>query len=389
MKKISQILAAIFIFIASTGQATPLNSSLILNDFFDYENCPNKLVQAKALGNKKIHLNFFVNAILDSNNKISDLCIVDETRECQKADNYHFDTIKYFFGLCLEKAVELNLDIAITPYIEHKARAANFWRNYFFLDPSAPIGDYSYRKVTLDIILDTIEKNIPKSHSVELSLQGEMGGSIAHAPAEYLKILTEARSRFKDFNIKYGISLNFDEVFGSYPQLSQNKVQIETLINKLDFLGVSAYHAVKYPVKPSDFRASLDNFFVEIQSAGIKVSRKMPIRLTEVGLGGGNPDKYNVPASSPRDAAATPWAGVRGPYSLETDPWSFPKMKEFRLQFHVALLEFLKNPRTARPIMGAFLWNQESWDVQGLGYAFDKYADPEIIKTIKTHNSAY
>jgi len=371
---------------APPGQ-TPLSSSMILNEFFDYRNCTNQLEKAKALGNRKIHINYFVNVLLDSQNRFRHMCIVDETLQCQKATDYHFDTIRYFFGRCLRKAVELDLAISITPYIEHKTDGENFWRNYFYMDPTEKIDRFSYEEATLNVILESIENNTPETYPIELSLQGEMGGSVAAAPGEYLRILKKTKKRFSSREMKIGISLNFDDIFGGYPKMNQNLPAINELMRHLDFIGISLYKDVEVPAKVQNFRDNLDFFFQSIKKSGVKVPAMLPLRITEVGLGGGQPTGFDVPAVTPAQAAKNPWSGVRGFYNFSNDPWQKQDMRAYRQDFHMALLKFLAKPDISRPIIGAYLWNQESWDVQGFGYGFEEYGDPDVIELIKRYNS--
>jgi hypothetical protein len=59
-------------------------------------------------------------------------------------------------------------------------------------------------------------------------------------------------------------------------------------------------------------------------------------------------------------------------------------MREFRLDFHRALLDFLRHQPAAHRVAKAFLWSEGSWDPMDIAEA--GFGDAEIISLIQQHN---
>lgn len=387
----------IFALITAHANAAPMNSSIILNDLTDYAYCSEQVDKAALLGNDRVHIVPFVNMKLNLWKNVSEYCYVEDSVEeetgtvCQSVDNYFVDTIRHYLKECFERAVENNLEIAITPYMEEFriGDGSVYWRNRVSMDPLKQHKGFSFKQALIDPIVEAIAAGVPQETFVEFSLEGEMGESIRYHSEGYEHMLLTSRNILKNhWNLRMGISLNYSNVFGFLASVgSRSRRKIQSLFDKIDFIGVSAYREVSYPTTVENFQNIVYLFLDELRGHKIVVPKELPVRLTEVGLGGGLLLKYTEPAKTPQQAAESPFSGVRGEYREDKDPWKNPALRDFRRQYHRTLMKFLANPNLGRPVTGAYIWSLGSWDVQGLSEGFEDYKDEVITEDIKKHNS--
>jgi len=75
--------------------------------------------------------------------------------------------------------------------------------------------------------------------------------------------------------------------------------------------------------------------------------------------------------------------GQTGKYDASLDPWKIETNYQYRKNYYKCLLGFLKKTPT---IQAAFLWNSDSWDIQGLYPYSADYRDEMISNWIFEHN---
>lgn len=68
---------------------------------------------------------------------------------CPKMNRLAIDRFRFGLQWCLAKAVEMDLDIAITPHLDDGLEYGG-WRNALVFDPLAKYGGYSYYDVRPD-----------------------------------------------------------------------------------------------------------------------------------------------------------------------------------------------------------------------------------------------
>lgn len=254
------------------------------------------------------------------------------------------------------------------------------WRNFFQFDPLEELDGFTYQRAVIEPIVSAlVEAGVPIAHT-ELSLTGEMGHSVFNHAASYRRIVAELRSREASKRLALGVSLNFNRVAGESETSASQNQQVQRLIDESDFLGMSNYRWFSLPVTPNIFVEAIEAFMAQLQARDIFVPVNLPLHFTEVGIGGGRED--GKLASSPEIAAKTPWQGSD---RRSRNPWSSSTMQSFRVEYHRALLEFLKIQPSAYQVQGAYLWSEGSWDPMDLQ---DRgFADPQIIRLIQEHNT--
>ena len=277
-------------------------------------------------------------------------------------------TIKRYqkrFVRCIKKSLEAFKNTHITIQLNHVDDASN-WRNYYDYDPLEKLQGYSLFDITMKPLIKVPEKDHARIH---LALTSEMGTSLKLYSKSYSQIL---KMLPKKMNI--GASINYNQSFGSF---LDKGLKLEVL-NEFDFIGVSAYDKIEPKCSADNFKKNIEKFRKKLKRYGLtKPENDWKIQITEIGIGGG--------ASDSKKTMRMPYKGIYGPYSIEKDPWQKPSYSQVRKDFYHCLLDFLK---TTNLVNAAFIWNANSWDVQGF-YPFSKhYKNPEITQLIKSYNNA-
>jgi hypothetical protein len=104
-----------------------------------------------------------------------------------------------------------------------------------------------------------------------------------------------------------------------------------------------------------------------------------------VGLGGGTGTNERTPSKNPELSGQIPYSGIRGVYQSELDPWKDEGMRTYRQSYYEALGSFLAHQTSPWKVTRAFLWNSDSWDVEGI--YLDVYRDPVIVSFLKDNRN--
>jgi mannan endo-1,4-beta-mannosidase len=281
---------------------------------------------------------------------------------------------------------EHNMAIFVLPHID-SGGSVRTWRNWVDFDPLEEHGGYSYDKLMIETIADALAEAAGDETHIEMALSGEMGTSLARYPESYQKIVQRLRERGNLKQLKIGISLNHNDIFGGNGPTQSDGIklsntqreELQSLINECDFIGMSFYRPVSVRPAANDFVRGINEFMSEVEAHALAVPTTKPLHFSEVGIGGGHEDDDVAP--DPSKAVETPWSGSGDP---RTNPWRNSAMRELRRTYHAALLEFLSQQPARWHVSAAFFWSTGSWDPQGLRHP--EFADREISASITVHN---
>lgn len=402
--------AAVFVVIGGadsvSAQAPQVSPSLIIMYADDLDRCPAQIDRAYALiesdtVNFVPHL-FYRND--DDANVVSFCQRYDDHRVCAPITDSYVRAWQEGWEACFGAAVARGLDIAIVPHLDG-AEASSRWRNEVGFDPSAAYPSpasrdadvsHSYREVFLEPLVAALERTVTPETHVSLALQGEMGRTVFEHPDEYLDILEALRARLgQRADAEVGISLNFNKLpgfmeiawFEDSAEGRSRRAAVQRLVNRLDFLGLSAYRETHGAPTAFDFREAIRRFLLDWTYQDLSLPNGLPLTFSEVGIGGGRRDNDGrLPAQSALEAALHPWSGVFGVYDAATDPWRHPELRDFRRAYFTVLLDFLSNQVASSRVTKVFLWNIDSWDVLGLFPGMEPYRDEAIVDVLRTHN---
>ncbi len=303
------------------------------------------------------------------------------------------DTLRSQFQISLRQvfseAVAQGMELTVLAHLNSWGEIDD-WRNLFKFDPLVRYGKYNYQEAMIDSVVDALaeaipqaaipQTTIPQTTVVDFSLVGEMGNSLFTHAASYRKLMDALSRRKRSPKLRLGLGLNFNNVTGDHLPTNDQREQVQMLIDRCDFIGLSDYRWFDLPPEPADFEEAIRVFLQEMEKHGAKVPREMPLHFTEVGIGGGTEAGL---AKTPAEAAVAPWEGSDDP---NQNPWKPAAMQKFRVEFHQALLNFLAHQPTANRVTKAFLWSEGSWDPMGI--IDQHFADEQIIKMIREHNDA-
>lgn len=290
-----------------------------------------------------------------------------------------------YLTACFGRAMERRMEIAVLLHL-NSTGGIQEWRNHFVFDPLALLAGVSYQDGYFLTVIEALEAVLPPDHPVEISVQGEMGASVFLYPESWRKLIEAAKSRGKLRNARFGISLNYQGIAGKASTAAIDTEAMKRLWSACDFIGISMYQAVSDPTQVSDFDLAVGLFAGEFHGLGCPLPTSKPFHFVEVGIGGGglSPRGWqpSIPAENPADAARAPYLGSPDP--SKANPWSDPSLRDLRASFYKGLCSYLAETRERHPVKRAYLWNFGSWDPLGLEEA--RFADPEIIRLINTHN---
>lgn len=372
----------LWIGLASVTAHASLNSSIPLFNEWDLERCSSQVEKAHQLGNKAVNFIPTIHFVADEKAQLQYYCFNSKKVYCRQFDSEVYALLKSYYSKCFEAARDRNLKILILPHID--PAGFHIWRNDLEFDPLADHNGFSYFQTVLHPLEEALLEVLPANYPVEVALQGEMGKTIFHFAQSYEKIFVHMKTNLSSLANKVGISLNFNKVGGTLTGGSPEQLlALQSLIDRVDFVGISAYHAVALPLQASSFAANIASLAGELALHSITLPLTKEIHFSEIGLGGGGaPHDGHTPAKTVEECARSPWSGVRGAYSEEIDPWANAELRQFRFDFYKNLLEFLNAPNAR--VTEANIWNVNSWDVQGL-YS-NNYFDSDIIDLIANSN---
>jgi len=375
MKCFTTFLFIIYVGFTNLAYAgVSLNSSIILFGEHDFNNCSRQVQKAITFGNTKLQLIPTLYADLNEN-QVLGYYYRDAKYRYQKVNHQWIKSFTDQMNKCIQYAYSKKIQITITPHLDDKDGIV--WRNKFIFDPLMDYQGHSYYSIMLAPLAQ-----VSSHKNLYLNLSGEMGTSLYNYPHSYIEIM----NKLKSMPFKKGISLNYNNQFGSSHRF---KKAIASFLKKLDFIGFSNYFSVPKYCTKGDFQQHLLRFLAPLYSYRKYLPKK--IHMTEVGLGGNSStSRNNFPAKTAYAAAQTPHSGIWGKYVLSNDPWKISSLKEMRIRYYNGLLSYLEvvKRRPKFHITHAFLWSLNSWDVQGLYSTSTKYRDHEISQSIIEHNQA-
>lgn len=385
------ILALGWALVAPAGAGTPVDPMVPLFHKWQMASAPALVAKAADLGHDRVQFCVTLQAELKQDNQVSSIGLYRDSKPPGGENAFFpFDTeikaeLSGYLAACFAKAVERGMDIAVLLHLNPYGPNQE-WRNSFDFDPLAPIAGFSYQDGFFRTVIEALENTVPPDHPVEISVQGEMGTSVFRYPDSWRKLIEAAKSRGKLKNVIFGISFNFQGVAGKAAPGTIDPEAMKRLWSACDFTGISMYQAVSHPTRASDFDLAVGLFAGELHGLGCPLPPNKPLHFVEVGIGGGglSPKDWqpDIPAENPADAARAPYLG--NSYPSEVNPWSNPSLRELRAGFYKGLCGYLAETRARYPVKRAYLWSFGSWDP--LGLEEDRFADPEIIRLIKTHN---
>lgn len=274
------------------------------------------------------------------------------------------------------EAVAYNLDISILVHLNSSGEIHD-WRNNFLFDPLKEHNGYSYQEALINPIAEVLAETIKPKTKINFSIAGEMGRSVFSFPDSYANMLEALRNDNRLANCQMGISFNFSSVNGEAKPITASPISLDQLIQRCDFVGLSQYRGFELPAVANDFQLAKQAFLEEMKQAGVEIPTEMPLHFSEVGIGGTSKGRD----SKPQETAHEPWTGTDDP---EKNPWESPEMRRLRIEYHLALLEFLSKPSRQNPVTEAFLWSEGSWDPMDMN---DRgFSDQAIIELIQMHN---
>jgi hypothetical protein len=145
------------------------------------------------------------------------------------------------------------------------------------------------------------------------------------------------------------------------------------LMEKLDFLGVSAYSpfsgvdfgVAEFQLEAKTVTQALAGI-VGVDIGGLVKSGELELIYSQFGIGGGQ--NWMAKMDEAADVCAKqPWAGVSGAYSALLDPWNNSYLGAFRESFFGKALTWLAAPTVATTVVSdVVVWSVSSWDVFGI-----------------------
>lgn len=372
------------------GACVPLNSTILLFDEYDASTCAAQVEEAAKLGNRNINILFMGHYELNTEKKVVGYCFRTEGVKCTSVTPELLERMHGHWNACLKAVAKHNLGLSAYLQID-EGTTYNTWRNNLDFDPLKKYGDYSYDDLLTRPLAEMIAESTSKDTQVEFSLQGEMGATIAFHPKQYMELIKLTKQRLAGFKkLSIGVNVNYAASLGfGTTKEKLDLADVQRLLNAVDFVGVSTYHEVMIPTDPDDFRLSYDSVKTELRNLGLRIPTGKKTRISEIGMGGGNfTDDGASPAPTIEILAAALWSGIRGTYNPKIDPFKDPKMGQFRRDYYAAMLKYLAAPPPELNLRTAYLWNSDSWDIQGLYPSTRGWQDDIVMDMIKKHNES-
>jgi hypothetical protein len=364
--------------------ATPLNSALMTFGQDDLANCPARVAATAALDNTKILFVPTAYYVLQSATPepvVHHFCTT-KGGECVSFAKIPRSESEELWTQCLQALQDAHADFSVLPHLDEAPGAGAAWRNRVAFDPTGDYNDTNFAQDLLGPLISALKK-FPQM-KVEFAFEGEMGESAYVYAQSYLNLTEKLKSDPDTSRFKIGMSFNFNSTAGNATN-NKNLPAMQKLLNEIDYIGVSAYHSVGVQPMAQDFEANITGMLADMGTYGLQVPANKVFQFSEVGLGGGDNQSDNkMRSQSALGAALCPWSGVLTPYSILTDPWQVPELKELRLEFYLALMSLLSLPTEQTHINAAFTWTSRSWDVQGL--VQKEYYDADITQRIRNYN---
>lgn len=392
----------LFLLLSASASKTEITCSVFLYGRYDWgtEVCSTAIADVPAFcGGSRIHF-----VITHHWYRLSELKDVDgyctyhkPHGPCVPFNKRVVQSFQSAMTHCFNEASKLGFsEIEVTPHIDDSS--GKKWRNTLAFSPvEKGYEGLSYYDIMIHPLMGALENTKFKQQKVCLSLQGEMSKSILTSPQHWLHIIDIIQKKTK-FNV--GVGFNFNHLCGSTRCTKENskkynRQSIQKLLRKADYIGISNYAPLTHAVHTYEFQNGILIFNKELQALGISVNdlyntrSRFSIHYAEIGIGGGTQD--NVPARNTTEAAASPYAGILGPYDLRTDPWKSNAMTMFKRLYYKQLIKWCsQNTGPDFHVSHVNLWNVASWDHLGIYHESStdtgSYRDMVVSKMLKDWN---
>jgi len=366
------------------AQPVPLNSAVLIYDEKTLIGAPDVVQRIADLGDERLMFVVTVHCRLSPDFKPTELGLMgDRYRSWRDDSNFKpmDEELQAFYQKHLtaafQKAVDLNLDIAVLPHYDPAGKIVE-WRNRFDFDPLEEVSGFSYYSTLIEPCIQAFEATAKETTKIDFSLGGEMGHSAFAYPASYRELAQRVRSRLHDKQVRVGISLNHGTVADNYQASLAQRTEMQAFLSECDFVGFSNYSPFKLPPSAEQFSMACQKFVKELGRNGVELPQAIPLHFSEIGLGGAPNARGD---SATQAAAAEPWEGT---VRVRNNPWVSEGMIEMRREYHAALLEFLQNQPGPRRVEAAYFWSEGSWEP--LGVAQQVFVDAKIAESIREHN---
>jgi hypothetical protein len=365
---------------AATAKASvaPLAPSILVLHKRQHTNGVAQIERAAELGFRRVNIVATLRCRIDRDGRVESFGIHERSRYAP-LDDARLAWFRQHLAEVVVAAASRKMSISVVAHL-NSGGPIHDWRNYFAFDPLVKYQGYSYQEAMIESLVAALAAARPTGR-VELALAGEMGRSVSEHPESYVEMIERLKSDPRLPSLGLGVSLNFDHPAGERTPTANQCGGLERLFAASDFLGMSNYRWFDPPPRAEQFGEAVEAFYEQLDLPGVSSHRKLPLHFTEIAIGGGK--ENDVPASTPEEAAKTPWIGCSRP---SASPWTTEPMRQFRVDFHRALLGFLKSPPGGVRIGGAYLWSEGSWDP--LDIVDQGFYDAEIAEMIRQHNAA-
>ena len=368
----------------STFGPARLEPSIILRHAGDYRRIAERVERAIEAGSRSVNFVVTVNCRLDDQHRVTGYGLSDR-RDGEWTFRPMDDEVRAeILDACrtgIQLAADAGLDLAFLCHLDAYA-FPYVWRNEFDFDPSAEIEGFRYDRGLLQPLLALAMELAPRQ-TIDFAVAGEMGTSVFTYPHRYQaaieRLRKQAQRQQAAARVRFGISLNHSGVQGK-AAASEHPAELRQLFEGLDFIGFSNYHAVGVPPRPEHFANSVRDFAEEMAKHQVPLQPDTVIHFSEIAVGGYGPDGFT---EDPQQAATTLWEGTHNP---RRGPWRAEAMRQFRAQYHEALLTFLATQTAPWQVEIAYLWSEGSWDPQGISAR--TFVDDSICEAIRSHNDA-
>lgn len=385
------LLVIALVLVEQAHAGTPLHPMVPMFHKWQMEAAPAVVDKVAGLGHKRVQFCVTLQTRLKSGNQLESIGLFRDSKP-PGGPNAYFPIdpevsreVSGYLNASFAKAVAHHMEISVLLHLNSHGDN-QMWRNDFDFDPLVPLAGVSYQDGFFRIVMEALESSLPSDHPVEISVQGEMGTTVFLYPDSWRKLIETARSRGKLRKARFGVSFNYQGIAGKAEPAAINKDALKRLWDVCDFIGVSMYQAVSHPPVAHDFDLAVGLFAGEFYGLGCPLPVDKPLHFVEVGIGGGgqSPKDWqpDVPAENPADAARAPYLGSSD--IAKANPWADASLRALRVGYHKELCSYLANTRPRYPVKRAFLWSYGSWDLMGLEES--RFADPEIIRLIDSHN---
>lgn len=335
------IIIPILILFSLNAFSVSLDSSILIFNDYDLSICKNTVDRVERVGAKRINFIPTIYVSLDGN-RVKQYFYKDSSSNSIPLSHSELSRISRKLNECIEYSKSKDLDFIFSPHLDHVEHKT--WRFYFDFDPSQRLMGMSYEDILVALSPET---------STHYFLTSELKTSYSRYHSKYFDISKRLNTKHK---VGHNFNFNQNDLYPSY---------------EYDFVGISNYLPVSRYASKSMFETQLHRVKRELMKVGM---HGIPLFYNEIGLGG---------KGSFEEMLIAPYAGIGGQYDYQSSPWSDFNKRIYRRDYFRALLSFLGD---TSELEGVFLWNLDSFDVQGIYHYTRGHHSEEIIQLIKTYN---